>query len=401
MQDLLVSINDSTNEPEADFRLMLGEIEKELGIRVQIQLIRWSGDTWKETMRIVIYRQGPIMSQIGTTWMGSLEATDALRPFSPAEIHRILGDQSNVPDASWKTVTAQSGDRIIGIPWVLDAYMLYYRKDLLEKAHLDPATAFSSLEALNETIIKLNESGVEIPFALPQAISRACLHNVANWIWTQGGEFLTPDSKNLLLSDPKTRAGIRQYFSLSKYLPKPAQGLDDQQCYEVFMNGRAAITMRNAALVELAKRRSDFKPHLENLGVAAMPGINFVGGSNLVLWKHIPAHQERLAIGLLERILSPEAQFLYNIHAGALPARKEALEKVRNETVFRPIIDAIMNGRSFQKFPLWGLVEDKLSLALGQIWQDLYSQESPNIDDTLNKILDPVERRLQLTLSNS
>jgi len=84
-----------------------------------------------------------------------------------------------------------------------------------------------------------------------------------------------------------------------------------------------------------------------------------------------------------------------------LPAHVEALEKVRRETDFAPVVDAIMAGRSFRKFRLWGLMEDKLTTAIGQIWQALYSQENPNLEAEIANVLDPLEHRLQLTISNN
>lgn len=400
MAELEVSINNSTNEPEQEFRTLVGPLEEKLGVHIRCTLVDWS-EAWSEMMKIVLYKHGPVISQVGNTWMGSLDATDGIRPLTSVEISRI-GSASNFHPAAWQTVISESGSQITGVPWFLDAYMLYYRRDLLAKAGVDEASAFASLEHLHETIAKLHASGCQIPLALPtQRSTRASLHHLATWVWSHGGDFVSEDGQTLLLSDPKTRQGIRAYFSLYKNLPPAAQNLDDGDCFGTFLEGKAAMTLRNGGLLYDARISASFSPYLDQLGLAAVPGVNFVGGSNLVLWKHIPPQMERYAISLLEYLSSPDVQFERHLRSAMLPAHVDALEKVRRETDFAPVVDAIMAGRSFRKFRLWGLMEDKLTIAIGQIWQALYSQENPNLETEIANVLDPLERRLQLTISNN
>jgi multiple sugar transport system substrate-binding protein len=399
MAELEVSINNFTDAPEKDFRALLGHLEEKMGMRIHCSVVDW-GDAWTEMMKIVLYKHGPVLSQVGSTWMGSLESTEGVRPFSSAEISRI-GSASNFHKGAWQTVISESGSQIIGVPWFLDTYMLYYRKDLLEQAGVDESTAFASLESLDETVKKLHAAGNPIPFALPtRRSSRANMHHIANWVWSHGGDFISEDGQTLLLSDAKTRQGMKAYFSLHKYLPPSAQNLHDFECYSSFLQGQAAITLRNSGMLYAVRDNAEFAPYRDKFGMAAMPGINFVGGSNLVLWKHIPPQMEKYAITLIEYLTSPEVQFAHLAQAAALPAHVDALEKVRKETEFAPIIDTILKGRSFRKLRLWGLVEDKLRVAIGNIWDALFSKEYPNIDNEIANELDPLEYRLQLTLSN-
>lgn len=399
MAELEVSINNFTGEPEKDFRALLGSLEEKMGVRVDCSVIDW-GDAWGEMMKIVLYKHGPVLSQVGSTWMGSLEATDGLRPFTHSELRQI-GGPSDFHSVAWQSAISESGEQVLGIPWLLDAYMLFYRKDLLEKAGVDESTAFSSLEHLHETVEKLRAAGNQIPLALTtQRYSRASLHNMANWVWTYGGDFISKDGQTLLLSDPKTRQGMKAYFSLHKHMPPAAQSLNDSECYSAFVEGQAAMTLRNSGMLYAAKDVASFAPYRDKLGLAAMPGVNFVGGSNLVMWKHISPQMERYAISLLEYLASPQVQYDFNIRHSIFPARLESLQKVKKETAFAPVMDAIMAGRSFHKFRLWGLVEDKLTTAISNIWQALYSQENPNIETEIANVLDPLERRLQLTISN-
>lgn len=398
MAEIEISINNSSDNPEKDFRVALGKFEEQRGAKVSCIVFDWS-QAWSEVMKIVLYKHGPVMSQIGSTWMGSLEATQGIRKFTPAELSQ-LGGAGVFHPVAWKSGISSETGVIIAVPWILDIYLLYYRKDLFKKVGIDESQAFESLPALAETVKKLAAVGERIPFAIPTRVSsRANLHNLASWVWNYGGEFISEDGKQLLLSDPKTRQGLKAYFSLHKYMPVAAQDLTDADCASAFLGGDAAITLRNAGLLFTAQHSPAFAGYLDNLGMAALPGESFLGGSGFVLWNHIRPAEERLAIDLLRELTSLEAQYAFFKQAGVLPARLEVFKRLEAEPMYAPVVKALMAGRSFRKFKLWGLIEDRLSLAIGQIWQALYSQENPNVEDEIARALDPLERRLQLTLS--
>lgn len=405
MTELEISINHSeSGEPENELRTVLGNFEEQNRVKIVCSVHEWT-IAWAEIMKIVLYKHGPVISQVGTTWLGSLEATQALRPFTPLEINQ-LGGASVYHLAAWKSGISSETGRLIALPWFVDTYVLYYRKDLLRKAGVDEATAFETLDALTETVHKLAQAGIAIPFAIPTGLpSRANLHNLAGWVWNHGGEFVSEDGKQLLLSDPKTRQGLKTYFSLYKYMPEAAQKLTDADCYQSFLDGSAAITLRNASLIYTAQHSPIFADYLGDLGVAAMPGENFVGGSSFVLWNHIGSLEERLSMALLHKITLPETQYTYFKQNGFLPARIEALKKLEEELFYAPVVQSLMRGRPFRKMKLWGLIEERLMTAIAQIWQTLYAKqkanENINLDEEIASVLGPLERRLQLTLSDS
>lgn len=402
MTEVEISImsSNSDSNPEEEMRAVLGKFEEHHNARLIFSIYDWA-PAWAEIMKIMLYKHGPVMSQIGTTWLGSLEATQALRSFTPLEINQ-LGGPAVYHESSWKSGTFAETGRVIAIPWFVDTYVLYYRKDLLENAGVDEATAFESLDALEETVSKLARSGVEIPLALPTGIpSRANIHNIAGWVWSHGGEFISEDGKNLLFSDAKTRQGLHAYFSLSKHTPKAAQTLSDVDCYNTFLNGSAAISLRNSSLLYTVRHTPLYSGILARLGVAAMPGESFVGGSSFVIWNHIRSLEERVVIELLRMITSPETQYAYFEQNGFLPARVEALKRLEAQPFYAPVVETLRRGRSFRKIKLWGLVEERLMNAITEIWQALYAKENANIDEEIERVLGPLERRLQLTLSDN
>lgn len=399
MSAIEITITNYCFEPEKTFRKLLDGFAESHAVDVQCILHEW-GVTWSELMKILLYKQGPVISQVGSTWMGSLESTDGLRSLLGYEVQTIGGGAAFHP-AAWASVQDASKNRVLGIPWFLDSYILYYRRDLLEKAGIDESTAFQSLETLDETLGRLKAAGFELPMAMSQTTSRASIHNLATWVWSRGSDFITPDGKSLLLTEPKTRAAMQAYFSISRHCPPMAQKLSDEQCYNLFFDGKAVITLRNSSLMHSAIQTERFQEHLPNTGLAPMPGVNFIGGSNLVIWKHISPSQERAAIQFLTYLASEDTQYAHHLMTGSLPAQLNALDRMGMETVYAPVTHAIKNGRSFLKFRLWGLVEDKLSTALGRIWDMIYAEENPDLEKLITNEMDFLQKRLSLTISSS
>lgn len=402
MNELEISVVDaSEGSPKNEFRSVVGKFEEQHSIKVTCTSYDW-GNAWGEIMKIMLYKHGPVMSQVGTTWLGSLDATQGLRPFSPLDINQLGGAAAYHP-AAWASGISLETGQITAIPWFLDTYVLYYRKDLLEKAGVDETKAFESYEALGETIEKLARTGVTIPIAMPTGFSsRANLHSAACWVWNQGGEFISDDGKQLLLSESKTRQGLKAYFSLVRHTPKAGQALSDADCYHVFIDGSAAITLRNTSLLYMAERDPILAARFgRDMDVAAVPGTSFVGGSSFVLWNHIRSGQETLALSLLKQLTSPETQYTYFEQDGFLPTRVEALQRLAARPFYGPVAETIQRGRSFRKLKLWGLVEERLVSAIAFIWQALYANPDASVDEEIDKVLNPLERRLQLTLSDN
>jgi hypothetical protein len=86
--------------------------------------------------------------------------------------------------------------------------------------------------------------------------------------------------------------------------------------------------------------------------------------------------------------------------AGLLPVSREAwTADVFADQNYQVLYQAMQNGRSFLNTPLWGMVEDKLTLAFGQIWADLVARPDQEIDAVLAKHLDATVHRLNATLA--
>ena len=53
--------------------IMLREFESQTNIHVKLKEMTW-GDAWSELVKVGLYRSGPDVSEIGSTWLSSLRA---------------------------------------------------------------------------------------------------------------------------------------------------------------------------------------------------------------------------------------------------------------------------------------------------------------------------------------
>jgi multiple sugar transport system substrate-binding protein len=402
MEELELSIMSRGDDPVGDLRPLLDQFEAEHRCRIRVKPLLWESG-WAELVKVALYGEGPHISEIGTTWCASLVAMDALRPFTPREVASFGGPSAFLP-SSWQTGILPGDDQMWAVPWLADMRVLYYRRDLLEQAGVDEQTAFQSHQHLMQTLERLRASGVATPWVM--ATSQASLvgvHNLASWVWGAGGDFVAADGKRTLLNLPETRAGIRAYLELGQYLSPAARGLSIYQSAALFQQGQAAVAL-SWPLALLSLRQSAAPPVMANLGVALTPGVTWIGGSNLVVWRHISrfsSAREDLAVDLVRFLTGQSAQSAYNLHTSLLPVRPDVLDAppFGTDPVYRVFAQGLKTGRSFPSLPVWGLVEDRLVLALAQLWEDVLARPGQDLDAILVEHLDPLAHRVDLMLA--
>lgn len=380
---------------------MLKVFEAQHHIRVQLRILENWVTAWPEIISMVRQRDGSDLSEIGTTWIGNLISMEALRPFKATEITSFGGASAFLPSA-WQSGSLDSRKEAWSIPWLVDTSLLYYRRDLLEQAGVNESTAFQTPQQLEQTLNQLQASGIAIPWVVPTCQTLSTLHYLASWVWGSGGDFIMPDGRRTLFNQPKARAGIRAYFDLYRYLTPPARHLNYDEAHRLFWEGQAAVTLDNPWRWLSRAREPYLAPEIfDQVRIALPPGIPYVGGTNFVLWRH--ARYPYQALELIRYLTSYQPQIDYFQRTGLLPANRAALASlpVRDEAAYKKVVwQGLKIGRSFRLTPSWGLIEDKLSLALTHMWDDLLSLPNPDLEAIMNKHLKPLAQQLDVTLAS-
>ncbi len=381
-----------------EMRTLVDRFEKNTRAEVHLRVFEWR-DAWAELVKVALYNDGPQVSEIGNTWLSEFASMNALRPFVGTEITRLGSAQQFLPSA-WQSVTSIASSNqsatMWAVPWLADMRLLHYREDMLERAGIDAHAAFQTAQTLLDTCARLQAAGVAHPIVLPTRQSRMTLHNLAAWVWGSGGDFTSPDGKRVLFITEQARAGIYAYFDLARYMSPDVRQLDEYRSDTTFLRGEAAMTISGPWL----HLSPDALPEVSaNTCQALPPGMPYVGGSHLVIWKH--THYVEPALALLHYLNGVDVQALLVQAAGLFPTRLDVLtrEPFRSDPFYQMTGDGLKIGRAFPAFSLWGLVENKLAEAFAAIWADILSTPDADIHAIIDQYLNDAAQRLNSTLA--
>ncbi len=366
---------------------LLKTFERQEGIRVRLRYIVWANG-WADIFKFGLYGTGPDISEVGSTWVGSLAGMNVLRPFTTPDIAE-LGGASSFFHGLWRSSFVLNEATPWAVPWMSDTYGLYYRRDFLEEAGLDPENAFASYANLVKTLEALQASGHDHPLALTTSGHLMCLHEAATFLWKTGGSFISADGREVMFNAPAALAGLKAYFGLGRFVQPEKLTIVGETPTALLRSGQAAVTIAGHWVAGSGRLGlQGFAP----LGVAPVPGEPYVGGTHLVIWQY--SRHAREALQFL-KFLSRRPHTLPD---RLLPVREADLTTARQDPVQAVFLQALRTGQAFPTFKLWGLVEDGLVTTLGTIWDELLPTPQPDLDALLHRHLDPLADRLNLVL---
>jgi multiple sugar transport system substrate-binding protein len=377
----------------AGIRALLDRFESESGVRVRLRQLAWD-TAWSDLLKTALYSDGPDVSEIGSTWLGDLGVMNALRAFDERDLAR-LGRPSDFLPLAWQGARLVGQPETWAMPWLAGARLLFFRRELLARAGLDERTAFRSADSLRQSLAALQAAGAAIPWTVPTGLTHTTLLNVASWVWGAGGDFVTPDGRRTLFSQPPARAGIRAYFELGRFLAPAVRQLTGLEPDEQFLSSsETAVTLSGPWLFRDAHARGI----AAEVGMALPPGASFVGGSHLVVWKH--TRQPEAALELIAFLTRPDVEAAYSLVVGLLPARLEALASppFSTDPLWRLAITGIRTGRTFPVTRSWGLMEDRLTRELSGLWAEALADPGLDLEEAVRRRLEPLALRLDLVL---
>jgi multiple sugar transport system substrate-binding protein len=399
MNDIEFSVMEGNPGDAQHLLPLLDAFEKQYRIHVNLIGIPW-GRGWTEIAKYGIYGSGPDVSSIGSTWIGSLASMQALRPFGAQEV-KALGGADAFFEAGWKSVFLPNDSSPWAIPWLADTLVIYFWKDALEKAGVkDFEMALASDAGLFDTLKKLQADGIKHPLAMTTtANSPVIIQEAAHWIWNAGGDFLSPDFRKVLFTEPAAMSGWRSYFSLAPFIsPASLKAASSGELFNQRASGDAVVTF--AGPWKGVTGRMQHPEWDQTLGIVPVPGTAFVGGSSLVIWQY--SRKSREAFELVRFLSSQPTRIPAAPHEHGLPTRRDALNmpSVEYDPFHRIYLQALQSGRSFPSVRLWGSVEDKLIAQITAIWEKLLADPALDLDACLHEHLNPLAKHLNIVLGN-
>jgi len=86
--------------------------------------------------------------------------------------------------------------------------------------------------------------------------------------------------------------------------------------------------------------------------------------------------------------------------AGLLPARLQTLNRkpFSSDANYQVFVDSLTSGRPLPTIRLWGLIEERLMVAFGNIWQRVLTNPDVDLDELIRTELDPLAQKLNRIL---
>jgi multiple sugar transport system substrate-binding protein len=291
-------------------------------VKVVVQQIPWIA-AHEKLLTAFVGGSTPDISQLGNTWIPEFAALHALAPLdarlgvngAPAESSYFAG--------IWETNVVDG--QAYGVPWYVDTRVLFYRRDILQRAGYDsiPGTWDEWRRAM--AAIKRVEGPDKFALFLPTN------ENVP-WIifgMQAGSPMLADHGTRGAFSQPPFRHGMEFAIGLFRDGLAPAvQGNQIANRYQEFERGLFSMYISGPWDVGEFSRR--LSPAMAGKWfIAPLPGpdgpasgVSTAGGSSLVLFKR-SRHPEQ-AWRLITFLSRPDQQIRFRALCGNLPARVEA-----------------------------------------------------------------------------
>jgi multiple sugar transport system substrate-binding protein len=332
------------------------------GVKVNVTPVDW-GQAVTKLQTAIAGGTTPDVSQMGTDMMGQFGAGGTFDAV-PADI-----DPTGFFQSAWNTNMVDGA--VVGVPWYVETRLLYYRKDIAEKAGImAPPATWDDLKAMAKAMKE--KGGAKWGISL----------GTKNWqeyfpfLWSNGGDVVDA-SGNPALNSPQAVEALTFYDSFFTEGLTPKSVPEGFDITPAFVKGDNPMFFSGPWHLGLIKDAggADFT---SKWAIAPMPkkvtATSFVGGSNMVVFK---ATKNRDAAWAFVKFVSdPKTQALWYKTVTDLPAVQSAWQE--------PDVAADPNVKLFG---------DQLKDTKAQPVSATWSELSSAINDVLEKMttggLDP------------
>src|ERR1700722_10916159 len=176
--------------------------------------------------------------------------------------------------------TAEYQGRLYAIPYYSNADLLYYRSDILAKAHQKPPTTWAQLQSLATTVApKYHLDG----YAATLAPYEGLTVNFAESVQSAGGSILSPDGSQVTVDSPQAVAGLGFLVNGLRqgWIPTADLGYEEVSAQQAFEAGKFLFLNDWPDVYAAASKPGPGNEVVGKFGVVALPGMNGPGSSSL------------------------------------------------------------------------------------------------------------------------
>lgn len=303
--------------------------------------------------------QTPDISLVGTTWLPEFAASGALDA-TPTDVV----DPSRFFEGSWGTTEVDGTS--FGAPWYTETRLIYYRKDLAQKAGVTPAAGWTQADLKDFAKAMQTKGGAKWGISL-QPGGQGSWQTVMPFAWQQGAELVEGDA--FTFNTPQMQTALDYYasFFTEKISPTDlAQGALESD----FIKGDIGAFVSGPWHLGILKDLGG-AGFADKWALAPMPteqaGTSFTGGGDLVVFKD---SKNRDSAWKFVDFLTQDAQQqkLYEL-VGSLPAVQSTWGsgELSSDPLLKAFGDQLKDAKSAPAVATWEQVAAPLDDAIEQV----------------------------------
>ncbi|WP_433364244.1 ABC transporter substrate-binding protein [Actinoplanes sp. CA-142083] len=215
------------------------------------------------------------------------------------------------------------GGKIYALPHQLDVSMLYYNKQLFQKAGLDPEKPPASADDVLTAARKITAlGGGNYGFTFAGNCAGCNAYTLLPYIWASGGDIMNQDGTKATLDDPAVAAALNLHKTLwdEKLMPAGAKDDNGATWLNGFQSGKIGMIALGSFAISVFKGQKGL-----DFGVTAIPGTSgsasFLGGDVIGISKG--AKNAKTAWDFIAWSMSDEVQKTVVAKTGQLTVRSD------------------------------------------------------------------------------
>jgi multiple sugar transport system substrate-binding protein len=358
------------------------------GVRVSVQQLPWTA-AHEKLLTAFAGDATPDVCQLGNTWLPEFAALNALAPLDRYAEASAIATSREYFAGIWDTNRIDG--RLYGIPWYIDTRLLFYRRDLLERAGFSaPPETWGQWSQMLDAVARHAPSdrfAILLPINEVEPLVALALQG--------NSPLLREDGRWGNFEAPGFRDALSFYLEMFRrgWAPRVAE-TDISNVWVDFGRGYFAFYISGPWNIGELKRRlppaAQASWATAPLPGPAGPGYSIAGGSSLVVFR--ASRHSAAAWQLVEYLSQPAVQAKFYELTGDLPPRRDtwaapALAADQHARAFREQLERV---RPVPKVPEWERIATEMRLvaeraAHGQLSVDQAARE---LDARTDRILE-------------
>lgn len=329
------------------------------GIRVAVQQLPWTA-AHEKLLTAFAGDATPDICQLGNTWIPEFVALGALEPLD-ASLAGSSVDPRDFFGGIWDTNSVAGA--VYGIPWYVDTRLLFYRRDLLDRAGVavPPASWPDWTRAL--AAVKARAEPGQYAILLPMNEVEPLLALALQ----QDDPLLRDNGRYGNFSSPGFRRALGAYVDMFRqgYAP-PVTASQLSNVWSEFGRGTFAFYISGPWNIgEFRRRLPAAVQHTWStapLPGPTGPGASIAGGSSLVVFRASRAKKE--AWKLIEYLARPDVELQFHALTGDLPPRRTAWNDpaLASDIPARAFREQLERVKAAPQVPEWERIADEMRL---------------------------------------